>query len=79
MGDGGTSSSTASADKDEEDGAHFPVILCVDERNLSFQLHKTALGDEMFNSTGTAIFFLLLLQKKIITIKMSNLEKKVPL
>lgn len=77
--DRGTSSSMASADEDEEDRGHFPVILCVDERNLSFQLHKTALGDEMFNSTGTAIFFLLLLQKKIITIKMSNLEKKVPL
>lgn len=76
MRDGSTSSSAASA---EEDGAHSPVILCVEERNLSFQPHKTALGDEMFNSTGTAIFFLLLLQKKIITIKMSNLEKKVPL
>lgn len=51
------------------------VILCANERNLSFQLHKTALEMKCSTPLGQP-FFLLLLQKKIITIKMSNLEKR---
>lgn len=44
-------------------------------KKLVIPTSQNSSRDEMLNSTGTTIF-LLLLQKKIITIKMSNLEKR---